>query len=112
MVLYNVDSQTAAHIHDGTLLTSGSVINTLPTGNFIDYTAILSAADYNKMRAGGTYINVHTAANPAGETPCCTGNRCCSGCSCACVAHCHGAAGGGARSRAQLLATRVGVHVR
>ncbi len=76
MVLYNVDSQTAAHIHDGTLLTSGGVLYALPVGNFVDFAATLSAIEYDKMRAGGTYINVHTTANGGGECSSCITASC------------------------------------
>jgi hypothetical protein len=67
LTLYNLASQTAIHIHDGTLLTSGGVLYALPVGNFDAYSVTLSLANFNKMRAGGTYINVHTTANGGGE---------------------------------------------
>jgi hypothetical protein len=67
LALYNLTSQTAIHIHDGTLLTSGGVLYALPVGNLDGYAVKLSLANFNKMRAGGTYINVHTTANGGGE---------------------------------------------
>jgi len=64
---------TAAHIHDGAFGVNGSVMVTLPTPdpssvNFNIVNAIpIAGTTAGKIDLDGAYVNVHTAANPAGE---------------------------------------------
>lgn len=69
---------TAAHIHDGDIGTAGGVIIGLVDGGngswSLPATASFTAAQAERFKAGGTYVNVHTAdigaiagLNPAGE---------------------------------------------
>jgi len=62
-------SATAAHIHAGAVGVNGPVIVPLAGGptTWSGTSAPLSAADVAALRAGDTYINVHTAAFPGGE---------------------------------------------
>lgn len=62
-------SATAAHIHLGAVGSNGGVIVALSGGPtvFSGTSAPLGASDLAALRAGDTYFNVHTAANPGGE---------------------------------------------
>jgi hypothetical protein len=85
----NLQDVTAAHIHCGAKGVAGPVVAVLYSGATIDPHGLFAkgtatvvpvgdsaecpggVADLNallaKMRTGGTYVNVHTVANPAGE---------------------------------------------
>ena len=62
---------TAAHIHRGAYGTNGPPVVTLvmsgPTTWSVPAGAKLSQADYDSYKAGGLYVNVHSAQHPAGE---------------------------------------------
>ncbi len=61
---------TGAHLHTGGPGVAGGVIVNLSdaiNGNRISGTAPMNPALLNMMLRGGIYINIHTAANPAGE---------------------------------------------
>jgi CHRD domain/Secretion system C-terminal sorting domain len=64
---------TGAHIHDGAMGMSGSILIDLSSGisgNQITLTitsADLTSMVLSKLILGETYINIHTAANPSGE---------------------------------------------
>jgi hypothetical protein len=60
---------TAAHIHMGKKGVAGNVLVALcgPCKASQSGTAKLSAAAISALEAGKTYVNVHTAKNPAGE---------------------------------------------
>ena len=62
---------TAAHIHDGDIGTAGGVIiGLVDAGNgswSLPATASFTAAQAERFRAGGYYVNAHTALNAAGE---------------------------------------------
>lgn len=64
-------SATAAHIHQGASGQNGPVIITLvKTADNVwsaPPNAQLTSAQFDAYRAGQLYINVHSAANPAGE---------------------------------------------
>src|SRR5713101_4933701 len=70
-----IDSVIIGHIHDGTADVAGGVIVNLsptPTGvGFTGTVAIGSATVVDSvltlMRAGNTYVNIHTKKNPGGE---------------------------------------------
>src|SRR5947209_16765991 len=70
-----IDSVTIGHIHDGAADAAGGVIVNLsptPTGvGFSGTVAIGSATVVDSvltlMRAGNTYVNIHTKKNPGGE---------------------------------------------
>jgi hypothetical protein len=59
----------AAHIHSGKKGVSGAVIVPLcgPCKSPVSGTATLTTAEIASMKAGATYVNVHTAKNPNGE---------------------------------------------
>lgn len=62
----------AAHIHVGARGTAGDVVvalcGTAPAcTSGMTGTLTLTAAQAKALKAGGYYVNVHTAANPAGE---------------------------------------------
>jgi CHRD domain/Bacterial Ig domain len=67
-----VDDATAAHIHRGVAGSNGAVAVALardtavPTRWFVRDTE-LSQADFDALQTAGTYLNVHTPANPGGE---------------------------------------------
>jgi hypothetical protein len=65
--LLDVEGQTAAHVHAGSLLASGGVLFTLPLGNFSGVELSLTPQQVVDARNGDMYINVHTAANAAGR---------------------------------------------
>ena len=61
---------TQAHIHLGKAGVSGNVIVPLCAGNCrsgLTGTAKITSKVVAQMEAGKTYVNVHTAKNPAGE---------------------------------------------
>lgn len=62
---------TAAHIHDGDIGTAGGVVIGLVDGGSgiwsLPATASFTAAQVERFRAGGYYVNAHTAQNAAGE---------------------------------------------
>jgi hypothetical protein len=60
---------TAGHIHAGKKGVPGPVIVPLcgPCTSPASGTGKVTAAQLSKMKSGGTYVNVHTAKNPAGE---------------------------------------------
>jgi Cu/Zn superoxide dismutase len=61
----------AAHIHLGKVGKPGNVVVPLCAGtkckSGIHGTVTLTAAVLKALKAGGTYVNIHTAKNPAGE---------------------------------------------
>lgn len=59
----------AAHLHQGVAGVNGAVIVPLAavTANTFTGTGILAPAQAAALAASGTYLNVHTAANPGGE---------------------------------------------
>jgi hypothetical protein len=61
----------AAHIHLGKAGKAGNVVVPLCAGatckSGVHGTVTLKAAVLKALKAGGTYVNVHTAKNPAGE---------------------------------------------
>jgi hypothetical protein len=59
----------AAHIHAGKKGVAGAVLVPLcgPCKTGASGTAKLTSAEINSMKAGTTYVNVHTAKNPNGE---------------------------------------------
>lgn len=60
---------TAAHIHMGVKGKSGNVVVALcgPCKSGMTGTGVISAALLKTIKKHGTYVNVHTAKNPAGE---------------------------------------------
>jgi hypothetical protein len=60
---------TAAHIHLGVMGKSGNVVVPLcgPCKTTTTGTATISASLLKTIEKHGTYVNVHTAKNPAGE---------------------------------------------
>jgi hypothetical protein len=59
---------TAAHMHLGNVGISGGVLVPLSGGpNDWSGSGVLTAANVVALKAAGTYLNVHTAANPNGE---------------------------------------------
>ncbi len=70
-----IDSVIAGHIHDGAADVAGGVIVNLtpaPTGVGFTGTVTLGSASpvdsvLTLMRAGNTYVNIHTKKNPGGE---------------------------------------------
>jgi hypothetical protein len=60
---------TAAHIHTGAKGKAGPVIVPLcgPCKSRMSGTARLTASEVSALASGKTYVNVHTARNPAGE---------------------------------------------
>ena len=60
---------TAAHLHLGAVGVSGGVILGLTAAGPNEFTGIgvLAAPEAAALTSGGTYLNVHTAANPNGE---------------------------------------------
>jgi hypothetical protein len=65
--LAGVVNQTMAHIHVGAPGSSGPAVVTLPLGSFTNLVLSLDSATVALLLAGNTYVNVHTAQNPAGE---------------------------------------------
>ena len=61
----------AAHIHLGKTGKAGNVVVPLCAGatckSGVHGTVTLKAAVLKALKSGGTYVNVHTAKNPAGE---------------------------------------------
>jgi hypothetical protein len=61
----------AAHIHLGKAGKAGNVVVPLCAGatckSGVHGTVTLKAAVLKALKAGGTYVNIHTAKNPAGE---------------------------------------------
>ena len=62
-------SATAAHIHAGKKGVAGAVLVPLcgPCTSPASGTGTLTTDQLNQMKAGTTYVNVHTAKNPGGE---------------------------------------------
>jgi Cu/Zn superoxide dismutase len=63
---------SGAHFHQAAAGANGPVAIDLtddisPVGNFISGTRLLTVDIFNTLLHGGYYINLHTAANPAGE---------------------------------------------
>jgi len=60
---------TAAHIHAAKKGVAGAVIVPLcgPCKSPVSGTATVTTAEIASMKAGGTYVNVHTVKNPSGE---------------------------------------------
>ncbi|MCA8955671.1 MAG: CHRD domain-containing protein [Planctomycetes bacterium] len=58
---------TAAHLHIAARGTNGPVIVPLAGGPTWTGGAVLSATNAAALTSGGTYINIHSAANPSGE---------------------------------------------
>lgn len=60
---------TQAHVHKGVKGKSGPVLIPLctPCKSPVSGTATVTAAEIAAMKARKTYVNVHTAKNPAGE---------------------------------------------
>jgi hypothetical protein len=67
--LHLTGAASAAHIHGGKKGVPGAVLVPLcgPCKTGISGTAKLTAAEIKSMKAGATYVNVHTAKNPNGE---------------------------------------------
>jgi hypothetical protein len=61
----------AAHIHEGAVGTSGPVLITLTKTSSSQWSvpagSRLTPAQYDSYRAGGLYVNVHSAGHPDGE---------------------------------------------
>ena len=60
---------TQTHVHKGVKGKSGPVLIPLctPCKSPVSGTATVTAAEIAAMKGGKTYVNVHTAKNPAGE---------------------------------------------
>ena len=60
---------TAAHLHIGAVGVNGGVILPLAAAgpNVFTGSGVLSPANVAALTSAGTYVNVHTAANPGGE---------------------------------------------
>ena len=60
---------TASHLHIGAVGVNGGVILPLAAAgpNAFTGSGVLSAANVAALTSAGTYVNVHTAANPGGE---------------------------------------------
>jgi len=62
---------TAAHIHAGAVGTNGPVLITLTKTSSTQWSvpagSQLTPTQYNSYRAGGLYVNVHSAGHPDGE---------------------------------------------
>lgn len=68
-VTHNVPTPTAAHIHKGAVGVAGGVVFGFSSSiSPISYTSVaLDSAQEADLAAGLYYVNVHTAAFPAGE---------------------------------------------
>jgi CHRD domain/Bacterial Ig domain len=67
-----VDDATAAHLHRGAAGSNGAVAVALARDAAVStrwfvQDATLAQADFDALQAAGTYLNVHTPANPGGE---------------------------------------------
>ena len=60
---------TAAHLHQAAAGVNGPVIVPLAAAGANSFTGsqVLTAAQAAALTSAGTYVNVHTAANPGGE---------------------------------------------
>jgi hypothetical protein len=69
----NVVNAGSAHIHDGNVGVAGPIVITLlqsSTGSatwMVPANTTLNDSQIARLQAGGYYVNVHTALNPAGE---------------------------------------------
>ena len=70
VVTSNIEG-TVAHIHQGAKGTNGPVLVMLIKTSAIQWSVPagtqLTEAQYDSYKAGGLYVNVHSAAHPAGE---------------------------------------------
>jgi hypothetical protein len=58
---------TLAHIHKGIATVAGAPVHAFTAAQTIDGTAAFAAGEAADLSQGRWYVNVHTAANPAGE---------------------------------------------
>jgi hypothetical protein len=69
----NLVGAGAAHIHDGDVGIAGPIViplQELPLGSgtwVVPANTVLTDAQIARLRAGGYYVNIHTALNPGGE---------------------------------------------
>lgn len=66
-----VVGQTLAHVHVGGLFATGAPLITLPVGSFSRFVTAIAPSSLADLITGDTYINIHTAAYPAGEFSLC-----------------------------------------
>ena len=76
LIVANIENVTAAHIHGAPVGVNGSVLVGLYTSGLIPGTTngilaegeiVASESLVEAIKAGNTYVNVHTSANPRGE---------------------------------------------